>query len=176
MLDLSPYQADLELSPTVMASLSETVLTSLLSQTAIPLRDSSHILALRQRASPLPPSILQSVAPSPTEPHSAAVCATSESFLYSTSLLGSSSKENHSPDSASVKSDEGNVSFVSDSTALGNTDVELMHDNIKYGCLNQLRLWMLILFIQIRQWSHRLLPFHRYHITPIHIHQELGYP
>ena len=78
MPDLSPYQADLELSPT---SLSETVLASLLSQTAIPLRDSSHILVLRQRASPLPPSILQSVAPSPIEPHSATVCVTSESFL-----------------------------------------------------------------------------------------------
>jgi len=124
MPDLSPYEADLELSPTVMASLSETVLVNLLSQTAIPLRDSSHILALRQRASPLPPSILQSVAPSPIELHSATVCATSKSFPYSTSLLGSSSKENHSSDSVSVKSDEGNASFVSDSTVLGDTDVE----------------------------------------------------
>jgi len=85
MPDLPPHYADLELSPSEMALLPETVLASLLSQAAIPSEDIAHILATRQRASPLPPSILQSVAPSPTEPHSAAACATSEDFLYSTS-------------------------------------------------------------------------------------------
>jgi len=126
MPDLSPHYADLELSTSEMALLPETVLASLLSQAAIPPKDIAHILATRQRASPLPPSILQSVAPS-TEPHSAAVCATSEDFLHSTSLLGSSSKENHSSDSASTESDEGNASYVSDSTPLGDTDIEPLH-------------------------------------------------
>jgi len=126
MPDLSPHYADLELSPAEMATLPETVLASLLSQAAIPSEDIAHILATRQRASPLPPSTLQSVAPSPTEPHPGAACAISEDFLYSTSLLGSSSKENRSSDAASTKTDEGNASFVSDSTALGDTDIELL--------------------------------------------------
>jgi len=124
MPDLSPHYADLELSPSEMATLPETVLASLLSQAAIPSEDIAHILATRQRASPLPLSISQSVAPLPTELHSAAACAIPEDFLYSTSLLGSSSKENHGSDAASTKTDEGNASFVSDSTALGDTDIE----------------------------------------------------
>ena len=62
MPDLSPHYADLELSPSEMASLPETVLASLLFQAAIPSEDIAHILATRQRVSPLPPSILQSVA------------------------------------------------------------------------------------------------------------------
>ena len=101
MPDLSPHYEDLELSPSEMATLPETVLASLLSQAVIPSENIAHILATRQRASPLPPSILQSVALSPTELHPAAACATAEDFLYSTSLLGSSSKENHSSDSVS---------------------------------------------------------------------------
>ena len=80
MPDLSPHYADLELSPSERATLPETVLASLLSQAVFPSEDIAYILATRQRATPLPPSILQSVAPSPTEPHSAAACATSEDF------------------------------------------------------------------------------------------------
>jgi len=107
-----------------MASLPETVLASLLSQAAIPPQDIAYTLATRQRASPLPPNILQSVASSSIESHSVAVCTASEDLLQAASLLASLGEKNDSPNSVSTKSDEGNASYVSDSTPLGDTDIE----------------------------------------------------
>jgi len=94
-------------------------------------------------------------------------------LLYSASLLGSSSKENHGYDSASIKSDEGNASFVSDSTALGDIDIEPMHEKHK--------IWLPISTKGLDAYSVHTektvilqgIPVCKCHIIPIHILQEL---
>ena len=174
MPDLSPHYADLELSPAEMASLPETVLTSLLAQTAIPLQHTSQTLATRQRAPLLSLSIPQSIAPSSTEAQSVAVRATAEDLLQAASLLASFGERNPSSETASTKSDEGHASFVSDSTPLGDTDIEPLRA--------QHKIWLPKSTEALDAYSahtdktvvpQTVVPLHRCHSMLIHIHQEL---